>query len=99
VQSFRDEVSANQVAFEGVNQEQLVGLRTVIDVLDAQQDLFTSQVNLVRARAIEVVASYQLRAATGQLTVGDLALPVEPYQPEAYYTRNRSRLFGLDGTG
>lgn len=99
VQSFRDEVSANQVAFEGVNQEQLVGLRTVIDVLDAQQDLFTSQVNLVRARAIEVVASYQLRAATGQLTVQDLALPVEPYQPEAYYTRNRSRLFGLDGTG
>ena len=99
VQSFRDEVRANQVAFEGVNQEQLVGLRTVIDVLDAQQDLFTSQVNLVRARAIEVLASYQLRAATGQLTVQDLDLPVAPYEPEGYYTRNRSRLFGLDGTG
>ena len=99
VQSFRDEVRANQVAFEGVNQEQLVGLRTVIDVLDAQQDLFTSQVNLVRARAIEVLASYQLRAATGQLTVQDLDLPVAPYEPEGYYNRNRSRLFGLDGTG
>lgn len=99
VQSFRDEVRANQVAFDGVNQEQLVGLRTVIDVLDAQQDLFTSQVNLVRARAIEVLASYQLRAATGQLTVQDLGLPVAPYEPDAYYNRNRSRLFGLDGTG
>lgn len=97
VQSFRDEVRANQVAFEGVNQEQLVGLRTVIDVLDAQQDLFTSQVNLVRARAIEVVASYQLRAAVGQLTVQELSLPVAAYEPEAYYVRNRSRLFGLDG--
>ncbi len=97
VQSFRDEVRANQVAFEGVNQEQLVGLRTVIDVLDAQQDLFTSQVNLVRARAIEVVASYQLSAATGQLTVQDLKLPVAPYEPDVYYTHNRSRLFGLDG--
>jgi TolC family type I secretion outer membrane protein len=99
VQSFRDEVRANQVAFEGVNQEQLVGLRTVIDVLDAQQDLFTSQVNLVRARAVEVVASYQLRAATGRLTVQDLGLPVAPYEPEAYFIRNRNRLFGLDGTG
>ena len=99
VQSLRDEVSANQVAFEGVDQEQRVGLRTVIDVLDAQQDLFTSQVNLVRARAVEVLASYQLRAATGRLTVQDLDLPVAPYEPETYYTRNRSRLFGLDGTG
>lgn len=99
VQSLRDEVSANQVAFDGVDQEQRVGLRTVIDVLDAQQDLFTSQVNLVRARAVEVVASYQLRAATGQLTVQDLDLPVAPYEPAAYYNRNRNRLFGLDGTG
>lgn len=99
VVSFRDEVRANTIAFEGVNQEQQVGLRTVIDVLDAQQDLFESQVNLVRAQAIEVQASYALRAATGRLTVVDLALAVEPYDPEAYYDHNRDRLFGLDGAG
>jgi TolC family type I secretion outer membrane protein len=97
--SFRDEVRANGIAFEGVNQEQLVGLRTVIDVLDAQQDLFESQVNLVRAQAVEVIASYTVRAATGELTVVDLGLPVEPYDPEAYYNRNRDRLFGVDGAG
>jgi TolC family type I secretion outer membrane protein len=97
VDSLEDEVRANQIAFEGVDQEQRVGLRTVIDVLDARQDLFTSQVNLVRARAVEVVSSYQLRASVGQLTVADLKLPVEPYKPETYYVRNRDRLFGLDG--
>ena len=97
VSSFRDAVRANQIAFDGVEQEQRVGLRTVIDVLDARQDLFASQVNLVRARAAEVVSSYQLRASVGQLTVAELKLPVEPYQPDNYYARNRDRLFGLDG--
>ncbi|MFO1069602.1 MAG: TolC family outer membrane protein [Geminicoccaceae bacterium] len=98
VTSLEAEVRANQIAFEGVYQEQQVGLRTVIDVLDAQQDLFQSQVNLVRAQAAEVTQSYQLRAATGNLTVVDLGLAVEPYNPEAYYDRNRTRLFGIDGS-
>lgn len=99
VESFRDEVRANGIAYEGVNQEQQVGLRTVIDVLDARQDLFESEVNLVRARAVEVESSYALKAAAGQLTVVDLALPVEPYQPTVYYERNRNRLFGIDDGG
>jgi TolC family type I secretion outer membrane protein len=99
VLALRDEVRANGIAFEGVNQEQQVGLRTVIDVLDAQQDLFASQVNLVRAQAVEVIASYALKAAVGRLTVVELDLPVEPYDPTVYYDHNRDRLFGLDGAG
>ena len=50
IQSLRDAVRANEIALEGVRQEALVGARTVLDVLDAEQALFTSQVNLVRAQ-------------------------------------------------
>ena len=50
IDAFQAEVRANQIALEGVQQEALVGARTVLDVLDAEQELFTSQVNLVRAR-------------------------------------------------
>jgi TolC family type I secretion outer membrane protein len=96
IDAFRSEVRANQVAFEGVEQETLVGSRTVLDLLDAEQELFTSQVNLVRAQASETVASYQLKLAVGQLTVTGLQLPVEPFDPTAYYERNRKRLFGID---
>ena len=95
IDAFRSEVRANQVALEGVQQEALVGARTVLDVLDAEQELFTSQVNLVRAEAIEVAASYQLKLAIGQLTVEGLELPIEPYDAVAYYERNRTRLFGV----
>jgi outer membrane protein TolC len=64
-------------------------------VLDAEQELFTSQVNLVRASREEILASYQLKLAIGQLTVEGLTLPIEPFDAVAYYDRNRTRLFGL----
>ena len=69
IDAFKAEVRANQIALEGVQQEALVGARTVLDVLDAEQELFTSQVNLVRASREEILASYQLKLAVGQLTV------------------------------
>ena len=43
----------------------------------------------------EVLASYQLKLAIGQLTVEGLELPIEPYDAVAYYERNRTRLFGV----
>ena len=95
IEAFRAEVRANQIALEGVQQEALVGARTVLDVLDAEQELFTSQVNLVRASREEILASYQLKLAVGQLTVEGLNLPVQAYNPVTYYEANRTRLFGL----
>jgi TolC family type I secretion outer membrane protein len=96
IESYRVEADANEIALAGVQEGALVGSRTVLDVLDAQQDLFVSRVNLIRARSDEVDASYELKAVVGQLTVMDLGLPVTPYDPEAYYERNRYRLFGLE---
>lgn len=96
IDAFREEVRANEIALQGVEEENLVGVRTVLDVLDAEQELFQSQVNLVRAQRAEIAAAYQLQAAIGQLTVIDLELPVDPYNAEAYYQRTRNRLFGLD---
>jgi outer membrane protein len=96
IEAFRSEVRANSIALQGVQEEALVGARTVLDVLDAEQELFESQVALVRAQREEVLASYQLKSAIGELTVVDLALPVEPFAPDAYYSRVRNRLFGFD---
>ena len=93
--SISEQVRANEIAVEGSRQEALVGQRTTLDVLDQESDLFQSQVNLVQARRDQIVASYRLKAAVGELTVVGINLPVEPYDPEAYYLDVRSRLFGL----
>jgi hypothetical protein len=68
----------------------------VLDVLDAEQELLDSKVNLVRAQRDEVVAAYQLASATGQLTAQKLGLPVELYDPTVYYSETRDRWWGTD---
>lgn len=96
IAALQEEVRANQIALDGVEEEALVGQRTVLDVLDAEQELVNSQTDLVRARREWVVATYQLKSALGELTVAGLDLPVQPFDDTANYLVQRDRLFGLD---
>ena len=96
IASLQDQVAANQLALEGVTQEALVGTRTTLDVLDAEQELVASQVALVDARRARVVAAYQLIAATGRLTAASLALAVPYYDPDRHYQDTRFRAYGVD---
>lgn len=96
IQAFQAQIRADEIALEGVEQEARVGSRTVLDVLDAEQELLDAKVNLVRAQHDEIVASYQLTAALGRLTAQSLKLPVEVYDPTVYYNRTRERWWGTD---
>lgn len=87
IESSRQAVRANEIAFEGVEQEAFVGLRTTLDVLNAEQELLNSRLELVRAERDLYVASYNLLQAMGILDVERLGLPVEPYQPSAELDR------------
>ncbi len=62
------QVEASEVARFGVKQEADLGSRTVLDTLDAEQELLDAQVALVGASRNEVVAMYSLAAALGVLT-------------------------------
>lgn len=99
VKAFGTEVKANEVAVEGVEREQAVGTRTVLDVLDTQQDLIDSQRNLVIAKRDEIRFAYQLREAIGTLTAEQLRLPVEYYDPARHYEEVRGKWFGGSSSG
>lgn len=96
IQSRRDEVRAAEIALEGVRQESIVGARTTLDVLDAEQELLDARVALVVAERDEFVASFELAAAVGGLTAANLELPVELYDAEAHYRNVRSVRWGPD---
>ncbi len=96
IRAFEDEVRATSIALEGVEQEAAVGSRTVLDVLDAEQELLDAQVNLVRAERDEVVALYDLLSAVGNLTAAGLALPVQVYDEQFYYNAVRDSVYDLD---
>lgn len=94
ISAFSSEVRAAEIALEGVRQEAQVGSRTVLDVLDAEQELLDARVNLVRARRDGVVASFSLRAAVGTLLADRLGLNVERYDIEKHYRSVRDKWFG-----
>jgi outer membrane protein len=93
--STREQIQANEVALEGVEREAIVGSRTTLDVLNAQQALLTSRVTMVQNLAQLVTASYQVAAALGRLTARDLHLPVPLYDETAYYNAVKDKWAGL----
>lgn len=94
VTSTRAQIRASEIALDGVSREALVGSRTTLDVLNAEQELLDARVSLVRALRDLVVASYALAASTGRLTARDLGLQVDFYDSEANYRAVRGSLTG-----
>ena len=88
-------VEANKIALTGVREEEKVGQRTTLDVLDAQRELLNSQIGLVTALRDRVVAEYSLYAATGRMDAQTLGLPVPYYDPLEHYDIVKNKWFGL----
>ncbi len=82
IEAFVAEVESTRIALEGVRQENAVGARTVLDILDAEQEFLDAQVSLVRAERDEVVAGYQVLTAMGRMIAANLGLPVTIYDPD-----------------
>jgi outer membrane protein len=88
IQSETVAVQANELALEGARAEQSVGTRTVLDVLNAEQELLNSQVALVSAKRDAYVAGFQLLNAMGMAQAQDLGLDGGPlYDPLGNYRR------------
>jgi outer membrane protein len=79
IESSRQAVRANEIALDGVEQEAYVGLRTTLDVLDAEQELLSSRLLLVTAERDSYVAGYRLLQAMGLLSAERMGLNVEVY--------------------
>ena len=90
-------VDANSLSLEGVRAENSVGNRTILDILNAEQELLNSQVQLVSARRNAYVAGFSLLAAMGQAEARDLGLDGGAlYDPVANYDRVKNRIWDFD---
>lgn len=93
--SLQSTVRAAAIALEGVQQQQQVGQRTVLDVLNAEQELFSDRVQLVKAQHDLAIAEFNLAQQTGNLTAIDLRLPVHYYDVQKHYREVRDKLAGF----
>ena len=97
IESNESTAKADEIAFEGVSKEQQVGGRTVLDVLNAEQELLNAQVTLVSSQRNAVVAAYEVLASSGTLTAGALGLKVKLYDPLEHYNEDAAAWVGFGG--
>ncbi len=95
VQSAQSQVSASEIALNGVREEAKAGQRTTLDVLNAQQALVNARVALVTAQHDRVVASYSVLDKVGRLSPVVLKLPTTVYDPSVHYHQVRDSWFGV----
>ncbi len=91
IESTQVAVSSNALSLQGVRAENSVGTRTILDILNAEQESFSSQVQLVTAQRNAFVAGFSLLAAMGQVTAVDLGLDAGSlYDPTVNYKKVRN---------
>jgi outer membrane protein len=98
LESDQSSVEANRIALTGVREEERVGQRTLLDVLNAEQELLNSEVNLVTTRRNLVVASYSVLSTMGRLNAQELGVASLVYDPEAHYHEVRRKWFDISIT-
>lgn len=98
IESSQTAVSAAELSLEGVRAENSIGNRTILDVLNAEQELLQSRVQLVTARRNAYVAGFSLLAAMGRAEARDLGLGDEGvlYDPIDNYERVSGRIWDWD---
>ena len=95
VASAQSQVSASEIALNGVREEAKAGQRTTLDVLNAQQALVNARVALVTAQHDRVVASYAVLNAVGRLAPKVLGLKTNVYDPSVHYHQVRDSWAGV----
>ena len=98
LESDRIAVNASQVALNGVREEEKVGQRTLLDVLNAEQALLNAQVTLVTDQRDLVVGAYTVIGTIGRLNAEALGLGSEVYDAEAHYSDVRRNWWGISIT-
>ncbi len=66
----KDEIEASERALNGVREEARIGQRTVLDILDADQEMIEAKISLVRAKHSETLAFFTLLSHLGILDMG-----------------------------
>jgi outer membrane protein len=98
LESDRVAVESNKVALQGVREEEKVGQRTLLDVLNAELEYLNSQVLLESDRRNLVVAAYAVISAMGRLDAAWIGAAAYVYDPVVHYKEVRRKWFGLSIT-
>jgi outer membrane protein len=93
IKAREEAVQAARLSVEGVREEARLGERTVMDTLDAEQEMLEAEVALARAKRDQIVSSYALAASMGRLLPEHMGMGDIAYDPGHHYRAVSHRLF------
>ncbi len=96
IRAFEASIYANNIALKGVKEEEKVGTRTTLDVLDAEQELLEENMEYVKAKKNLFYLSFQLLERIGMLTPEYLNLKVKSYDKTNYYNKVKKLWVGFE---
>lgn len=88
-------VEAAQIAYDGAVQEELVGTKTILDVLTSEERLNDTKLAKVDATKQYILTAYQIKTALGQLTAKSLNLKVNYFEPEQEFKNIKTKIIGF----
>lgn len=98
IKSAQAAVEAAELSLEGVRAENSIGNRTIIEVLNAEQELVAARAQLVTARRNAYVAGFNLLALMGRAEARDLNLDTGGalYDPVVNFERVQDKIWDWD---
>ncbi|MCC8397803.1 MAG: TolC family protein [Rickettsia endosymbiont of Labidopullus appendiculatus] len=85
-------VEAAQIAYDGIMQEEIVGSKTILEVLTAEEKLYNAKISKVDAYRDSILAAYQIKSLLGELTAKSLKLKVKYFTPEDEFKGLKKKL-------
>lgn len=88
-------VKAAEVAYEGMVQEEMLGSKTIIDVLRTEERLNKARETQVEAKKLLITSVYELKSLTGDLTAKNMSLKVNYFSPESEFKKIKRKIVGF----
>ncbi|NRB11337.1 MAG: TolC family protein [Rickettsiaceae bacterium] len=88
-------VTAQEVAYEGMVQEEKLGSKTIVDVLNTEDRLNKARERKIEAEKALILEAYNMKSLIGQLTAKSLKLQVEYFEPEREFKKTKIKVIGF----
>jgi outer membrane protein len=88
-------VKAAEIAYEGMIQEEMLGSKTIVDVLRTEERLNKARETRVEADKLLVLSAYEIKSLIGELTAKSMKLKVDYFSPESEFKKVKLKIVGF----
>ena len=95
IQASEQAVKAAEVAYDGMMQEEMLGSKTIVDVLIAEERLYKAREARIDSNKVFIISAYKIKSLVGTLTAKSMKLNVKYFEPETEFKKVKLKIVGF----